>query len=134
MTATGMTVRTLSEVAFVDDDQAVLESVADLLDSAGHVARTFSSAKGFLEYGALDSIGCLVSDLRMPGMDGLELSSYLHRLHPHLPIILLTAHHDSEQEARTLQAEGYLFRVFRKPFDCCDLLAAIESALGPGDP
>jgi FixJ family two-component response regulator len=70
-----MTMQSLSEVAVVDDDYAVLESVEDLLNSAGYVARTFSSAREFLEDGALDSVGCLVSDIRMPGMDGLELRS-----------------------------------------------------------
>lgn len=124
--------QTLSEVAVVDDDHAVLESVADLLNSAGYVARTFSSARALIGDEALHSIGCLVSDVRMPGMDGWELTSYVHGLRPHLPVILITAHLDSEQEARTLQAAGYLWRVFRKPFDGRDLLAAVESALEPG--
>jgi FixJ family two-component response regulator len=132
--ASEMTGQGLSEVAVVDDDHAVLESVADLLNSAGHVARTFSSAKEFIDGGALDSIGCLVSDIRMPVMDGWELRAFVHGLRPDLPVILITAHLDSEQEARALQAAGHLWRVFRKPFDGCDLLSAIESALRPGSP
>jgi FixJ family two-component response regulator len=124
-----MTWQSLSEVAIVEDDHAVLESIANLLSSAGYLAHTFSSAREFLDDGALASIGCLVSDVRMPGMDGWELRSSVYKIRPYLPVILITAHDDSEQEARRLQATGYLWQTFRKPFNGHEFLAAIKAAL-----
>ena len=124
-----MTTQSLSEVAVVDDDYAVLESVEDLLNSAGYVARTFSSARAFLDDEALDSVGCLVSDIRMPGMDGWELRSLLQKRRPGLPVILITAHEDPLNDVKSPRSAGSVWRMFRKPFEGRELLAAVKSAL-----
>jgi FixJ family two-component response regulator len=124
-----MTMQSLSEVAVVDDDLAVLESVEDLLNSAGYAARTFSSAREFLEDGALDSVGCLVSDIRMPGMDGWELRSFLQKRRPDLPVILITAHEEPVQDVNSPLLTHGVWRMFRKPFEGHELLAAVKSAL-----
>jgi CheY-like chemotaxis protein len=126
---TEMTTESLSEVAVVDDDHAVLESVADLLNSAGYVARTFSSAREFIDHGALDSVGCLVSDIRMPGMDGWELRSFLQKRRPGLPVILISAHEDPENDVNSPHSVASVWRMFRKPFEGHELLAAVKSAL-----
>lgn len=114
-----------AEVAVVDDDQAVLEAIMDLLASAGLAARRFSSAKDFLDSGALDSIGCLVSDIRMPNLNGWELRTIVAARRPELPIILITAHQGDNQLAST---DGRQI-VFSKPFDAQQLLTTITSVL-----
>ncbi|HEY6642653.1 response regulator [Povalibacter sp.] len=113
------------DVAVVDDDCAVLEAMMDLLASAGLTACRFSSAREFLDSGALDSIGCLVSDIRMPGMDGWELRFIVAARRPELPIILITAHEGGRQVA---SPDGHQI-LFSKPFDAQRLLAAITSVL-----
>jgi len=114
-----------AEVAVVDDDREVLDAIMDLLASAGLTACSFSSATDFLDSGALDSIGCLVSDIRMPGMDGWELRSIVAVRRPELPIILITAHQNDEQLA---SADGRQI-LFSKPFEAQRLLSAITSVL-----
>ena len=113
-----------AEVAVVDDDQAVLEAIMDLLASAGLSACKFSSARDFLNSGALDSIGCLVSDIRMPNMSGLELRAIVAARRPELPIILITAYQGDNPPA---SPDGQI--IFSKPFDAQQLLSAITSVL-----
>ena len=117
-----------SVVAIVDDDLRLLESLENLLESAGHSVRLFSTATSLLEKDELSEIDCLVSDVGMPGMDGFRLRSLVQSARPGLPVILITGRHeiaDQQQE----NGEGYQ-RFFRKPFDGRALLAAITQALG----
>jgi FixJ family two-component response regulator len=79
-------------VAVVDDDRAILESLSDLMASEGYDALEFRSAKELLAYPDIHTIACLISDIRMPGMDGWQLLSILRKHHPQLPVILITAH------------------------------------------
>lgn len=116
-------------VAVVDDDRRVLESLDDLLESGGYCARVFPSAKDFLESGALLSISCLISDIRMPAMDGWELEMLARHERPELPIILITGHDAIQNQARSTRAAGRLRVLFKKPFDGQELLAAISAAL-----
>src|SRR5262245_13881579 len=116
-------------IAVVDDERAVLESLVDLLESAGYVARVFSSAQEFLDSEALRSIACLISDVRMPGMDGWELQSLVCEQRPHLPIILVTAHEEAERQAHLLRPHGGAQLLFKKPFDGQQLLAAIKASI-----
>jgi FixJ family two-component response regulator len=113
-----------SVVAIVDDDPRVLESLEDLLESAGHVVRTFSSAQTLLKSKALPEIDCLITDIGMPGMDGFELQRLMGESRPDLPVILITGRHEI---AELPQAKHNRF--FRKPFDGQALLAAIGDAL-----
>lgn len=114
-------------VAAVDDDFRVRESLASLLESAGYVPALFSSAEEFLISGALTDAVCVITDVRMPGLDGIELQRRLRRQRPALPVILMSAHHDDgiRQAALGRGAAAFLY----KPFDAADLLETIQSAL-----
>jgi FixJ family two-component response regulator len=111
-------------VAIVDDDQRLLESLEELLESAGHAVRAFSSAQTLLDSNALVEIDCLVTDIGMPGMDGFELRRVMGERRPDLPVILITGRHEIVE---LVQAKHNWF--FRKPFDGQALLAAIGDAL-----
>jgi len=116
-----------SVVAVVDDDERLLESLENLLESAGHRVLTFTSSKRFVEEGIAGQIDCLVADIGMPGIDGFELQRLAKEARPDLPVILITGRHEiaDQQRALVLGHEGF----FRKPFDVQALLAAIERAL-----
>jgi FixJ family two-component response regulator len=114
-------------VVVVDDDPRVRESLESLIESSGLTARVFSHAEDFLRGGHLAATNCLITDVRMPGMDGLELQRRVRLVRPELPIIFITAHHDDQVERRAL-AEGAAFFI-RKPFDAGDLLRATRTAL-----
>lgn len=117
-------------VAIVDDDRRLLESLEELLESAGHAARTFASAQSLLDSNAVSEIDCLITDIGMPGMDGFELQRLMRERRPGLPVILITGHHEV---AELPQASHN--RLFRKPFDGRALLAAIGDAVtGKEDP
>ena len=95
--------------------------------SAGHTPLVFASAEEFLQSEAPESAICLITDVRMPGIDGLELQRRVRLQHPGLPVIFITAHYDDEIRQRALSqgAAGFL----HKPFDAADLLGAIELAV-----
>jgi len=114
-------------VAAVDDDFRVRESLESLLESAGYAPVLFSSAEEFLESGMLASATCVITDVRMPGIDGIELQRRIRLERPTLPVILISAHYNAEvrQTAINEGATDFLY----KPFDAADLLKVIESAL-----
>jgi FixJ family two-component response regulator len=114
-------------VVVVDDDPRVRESLESLIESSGLTARVFSHAEDFLRGGHLAATSCLITDVRMPGMDGLELQRRVRLVRPELPIIFITAHHDDQVE-RSALAEGAAFFI-RKPFDAGELLCATRTAL-----
>ena len=114
-------------VAIVDDDESVRNAVHGVLRSIGLKTRTFSSAEEFLQSGTLAGAICLVTDVRMPGMDGIELQRCIRLERPELPVIFISAHHDDEIRQRALD-EGAV-RFLYKPFDGAELLRAIEAAL-----
>src|SRR6202051_3819996 len=94
----GMPRRMASEVipivAAVDDDFRIRESIASLLESAGYAPLVFSSAEEFLQSGSLTTATCVITDVRMSGMDGVELQRRIKLERPTLPVILISAHHD----------------------------------------
>ena len=114
-------------VAAVDDDFRVRESIESLVASVGHTPLVFASAEEFLRSGAPELAICLITDVKMPGMDGLELQRRVRLRYPWLPVIMMTAHHEDEIRQRALRqgAAGFLY----KPFDATDLLVAIGQAL-----
>ena len=115
-------------VAVVDDELPVLESVADLLESAGYAVSAFQSAKEFLDSGMLPSIACLISDIRMPGMDGWELQSVVHAQRPNLPVVLITGQYESEdRRARVQGGQADVLLLLKKPFDAQQLLVAVSA-------
>jgi FixJ family two-component response regulator len=111
-------------VAIVDDDPRLLESVGDLLESAGYVARSFPSAASLLVNG-LSDLDLLITDIGMPGMDGFELHALVKKLRPELPVFLITGRHEIADQSRAQGISGF----FRKPFDAQALLTAIANAL-----
>jgi len=115
-------------VAAVDDDYRVRESIESLLASAGFIPWIFASAEEFLQSGTLSSAACLITDVRMPGLDGLELQRRVSLDRPGLPVIFVSAHYDDEPRRRAMSqgAAAFLY----KPFDAVDLLGAVERALG----
>jgi FixJ family two-component response regulator len=115
-------------VAVVDDDPRVRESLESLIESAGFTAQVFALGEEFLQTRHLAETNCLITDVRMPGMDGLALQRRVRLARPELPIIFITAHHDDELERGAL-AEGAVCLI-RKPFDAGELLRATRVALG----
>lgn len=111
-------------VAAVDDDGRVRASIQSVLESAGYEAVVFASAEAFLESGVLRQVTCLLADVRLPGMDGLELQRQIRRARPQLPIIFITAHDDEHIRQQALQDGAVDFLV--KPFDAAQLLDSIE--------
>jgi FixJ family two-component response regulator len=125
--ASVMTGATKHVVVGVDDDFRVRESVERLVESAGYAHLVFSSAEEFLQSGTLAIANCLITDVRMPGMDGIELQRRVRLDRPDLPVIFISAHQDDEARQRALD-EGAI-RFLYKPFDGAELLRAIEAAL-----
>ena len=114
-------------IAVVDDDSRVRESLASLIESAGFTARVFPLAKDFLREDLLTGASCLITDVRMPEMDGLELQRCVRLERPELPVIFITAHHDDEV-VRCAFAQGAAFFI-REPFDAEELLRAVRMTL-----
>lgn len=114
-------------VHVIDDDVAVRQSLAFLLSTAGYAVRLHESAVAFLEAlpGAQD--GCVVTDIRMPGMDGLELQRQLRTQKVGLPVIVITGHGDIALAVQAMKAGAVDF--IEKPFDDETLLAAIRASL-----
>ncbi|KER68455.1 chemotaxis protein CheY [Burkholderia cepacia] len=115
-------------VTLVDDDEAVLESLPDLVKEFGYPVVAFASAEAFLASDAVDRTGCLILDVRMPGMAGLALFDALKRRAAAIPVVFITASRDEALRARLLDqgASECLF----KPFSDDALLAAIRIATG----
>lgn len=114
-------------IAIVDDDPRVRESLESLIESAGFRAQVFSHATDFLQERHLAETSCLITDVRMPGMDGLDLQRHVRFARPELPIIFITGHHDDVVEQRAL-AQGAAFFLC-KPFDAGELLEATKMVL-----
>ncbi len=115
-------------VVGVDDDFRVRESIESLVESAGFAPLVFSSAEAFLHSGKLAEAICLITDVRMPGMDGIELQRRVRLERPKLPIIFITAHYDDD-EIRWRALGGGAVKFMYKPFDAVDLLTAINRAV-----
>ena len=114
-------------VYIVDDDPAVLRSLARLTRSAGLPAETFASAREFIARCQPDAPGCLVLDVSMPGISGLELQEWVSRASNPLPIIFITGHGDVPTSVRAMKAGAVDF--LTKPVDDQELLTAVSAAL-----
>lgn len=110
-------------VAVIDDDQSVLRSLQYLLESADYSVRLFTSATALLDSGCLSQIDCLISDIDMPGMDGLELVARIDAARPGLRTILITGY---PEKLKQMQPAGGIYPgLFTKPFQGQELLAAV---------
>ncbi len=119
--------KTAPQVYLIDDDASVRKSVARLLGIAGYQVEAYSSADEFLETGRMAEHGCIVLDLRMPGLSGEDLQDRLRTMKEALPLIIITGHGDLRIEDSMMKKGAVAF--LTKPFDDEDLLDAIETAL-----
>ena len=117
-------------VAIVDDDELMRGAVQGLLREAGLPARVFASAEEFLDSGAQHLSSCLITDIRMPGLSGLDLQARLNAEHIRIPIIFMTAHSDERIRMQALRSGAVEF--LTKPFDDDVLLQTIRAALKHG--
>lgn len=117
-------------IAVVDDDESVRESLPDLISVFGHKAVAFASANEFLASGMIDQIKCLVLDIAMPGMSGIELQRELARQGWRIPIVFITAHGD-EQACHRLRQSGSV-ECLLKPFTDTALHDALDAVLRSG--
>lgn len=118
-------------VFVVDDDQAVAESLRALLRSVDIPVKTYPSAQAFIDDSASSKTGCLVLDVRMPGMSGLQLQEYLEARNITIPIIFITGHGDVPMAVRAVKAGALDF--LEKPFHDQDLLDRVHLALTLGE-
>jgi FixJ family two-component response regulator len=116
-----------STVAVIDDDESVRKALRRLIRSVGLNVETFATAEEFLAPAGDRAPACLILDVRMPGMSGLELQKQLAALGRHLPIVFITAHEDEPARREALQAGAVDF--LQKPFDERLLLDAVAKAL-----
>jgi FixJ family two-component response regulator len=114
-------------VSIVDDDDSVRSTLQELLRSAGFSSRAFESAEAFLGSGDQRETACLITDIRMPGMSGLELQARLNAEHCRIPTIFITAHGDEEMRLKALREGAVEF--LPKPFDDDILIESIRAAL-----
>ena len=114
-------------VAVVDDDDMMRAALVGLLKSAGLHAQAFASADEFLKSGHQHDTACLITDIRMPGMSGLELQAKLNADHCKIPTIFITAHGDAKMRMQAMRAGAVEF--LAKPFDDEALLESVRAAL-----
>ena len=114
-------------VSVVDDDESVRESLPDLLKEFGFEPRAFSSAAEFLSSDYVNRTECLILDIAMPNMSGLELQRELHLRGRKIPTVFITAQTDGTIRARAIEQGAVA--VLLKPFNETDLLAAVKAAL-----
>jgi FixJ family two-component response regulator len=114
-------------VSIVDDDPSVCEGLQDLLSSMGFGAETFHNADEFLGSGRLGGTTCLIADVQMPGMTGLELHDHLTKAGKNVPTILITAYPRAADRAKALRNGVHCY--LAKPFSEIDLLSCIRSAI-----
>ncbi len=114
-------------VAIVDDDPSVRRSTCRLIGSLGHSVEAFASAEEFLESGRLTKTACLILDVRMPGMDGLELRRVLADRRLAIPTVFITAHAGDEEERQAMRGGAIAF--LRKPVDKPTLVRVLDSVL-----
>ena len=115
-------------VAVVEDDESYRGALQRLLKSAGFQVRSFASAEDFLDSGQQHETACLIADIRMPGMSGLDLQAKLNADHCPIPIIFITAHGDEQMRLQAMR--GGAVKFLGKPFDCAILLESVRVALG----
>src|SRR5271155_2637682 len=119
--------RTSKLIAIIDDDEAMQDSLRDLMEAAGLAAGGFGSAEEFLESEMHTRAACLIVDIRMPKMSGLQLQAQLKEEDSNIPIIFITAHGDARMRIRAMREGGVEF--LAKPFDHHLLLKRVRTAL-----
>src|ERR1700729_3041526 len=116
-----------SFLAILDDDKSVQSALQDLIESEGMSTLCFDSAEQFLDSRARHNAACLIADIRMPGMSGIELQARLNAERCRIPIIFITAHGDEEMRFQALRGGAVEF--LPKPFDDEILVESVRAAL-----
>jgi FixJ family two-component response regulator len=119
--------RTSNLIAIIDDDEAMQDSLHDLMEATGLVARCFGSAEEFLESDLRTQAGCLIVDIHMPKMSGLQLQAKLKEEGCDIPVVFITAHGDARMRIRAMREGAAEF--LAKPFDHHLLLKSVRAAL-----
>jgi len=114
-------------VVIVDDDESMRNALRGLMKEVGLPAQAFASAEEFLAIGLARQAGCVIADIRMPGMSGLELQARLKAEHCNIPIIFITGHGDEKMRLQALRAGAVEF--LSKPFDDEILLDSVRAAM-----
>jgi len=117
----------MATISVVDDDCIVREAIGDLVQSLGYEVATFESAEHFLQSGYVAETSCLITDLQMPGLTGIELQSQLVAEGHHMPVIFVTAFPEEKFRRRAMDAGAVGF--LSKPFDDEALISCVETAL-----
>lgn len=110
-------------IAAVDDDRRVRQSIQSVLESVGYQTAMFETAEGLLQSGLLSRLGCVIVDVRLPGLDGVELQQRIRQQEPLMPVIFVTAHDDDDIRERALQGGAAAYMM--KPFDAVALVTAV---------
>ena len=114
-------------VAVIDDHRYLRESLKDLLEAAGYESDLYHSAEAFLNEKGYSNVDCILADVRMPGMSGVEMLQALSKMPSHPPVIIMTAHGDKDIEAAVFQAGAIAF--LRKPVNADLLMSWLERAI-----
>jgi FixJ family two-component response regulator len=114
-------------VVAVDDDRRVRESIVSVVESAGYDTLAFATAEQFLQSGSLAVVNCLIVDVRMPGIDGIELQRRARRHRPLLPVIFISGRSDDAVRGNALAGGAVTF--LQKPFDAAVLLSIVDGVL-----
>ena len=116
-------------ICVIDDDASMRRTIVALVRSAGYDASGFASAEEFLGCGTIEAFACIITDVQMPGMSGIELKQHLTASQYSVPVIMITARHDPGLEAQATASGAVSF--LRKPFDADVLIRSLEGALEP---
>lgn len=114
-------------ISIIDDDESVRIALDGLLRSQGYRVKTYAGALDFLSSCELENTACLISDIQMPGMNGIQMYDRLSALGIHIPTIFITGYPGMSPRISAGAPEPVAF--FPKPFDCAELIACIESVL-----
>ena len=114
-------------IGVIDDDQSLRTALLRLVRSLGYDARGFGSAQDFLGSGPVEAYSCIVTDIQMPGMDGLDLMTVVAQRRPDLPVIVITARTEPDLEDRAIAQGAICF--LRKPLDSDALVRGLDKAL-----
>jgi FixJ family two-component response regulator len=116
-----------SVVVAVDDDRRVRESIQSVLESAGYETEVYASAETLFDSGCVTRAACVVADVKLPGIDGIELQRRIRQQSPNMPVLFITAHDDDDLRQQALRGGAVAFMV--KPFDAGELLERIDAVL-----
>lgn len=118
-------------VCVIDDDQSLCAALVNLLRSYGYRTAAYGSADDFLAGADMARVDCVISDIQMPGMSGIDLRLLLMGTRPDIPVILMTARTEPVLLERAAATKP--FRLLQKPFDAQDLAECLADAIGPGE-